>query len=553
MAHMFHLQSFYFTARYWQLLFFSLVASYCLFYAPYGINETDGGFLTGLAWQVLSGKSLYQEVVYVRPPLPVWLRMMELAWLPDHWAILGERWIFYGKLAIYSALGASALSTGSARWMLAVFGFVVSAHGYPPMAWHTVDGILFAVMAAWLLVKDVPWAVFLSGVALAASLLCKQSFYPLLPIFLIFAALRQEKPFQNLGIFSAGFLLIAGTLATIFSASDQLTEFLQMTGGSSSWHQALEHGILDYFRITPELSIPGLVLLAPAFYWQYQQKNADRAWILWGVWLLALPLSFAGITWLRQEHTVPFAQSRAMFWLGLWYLITPLWIKQGGFAWTSRLLHVFRTQRAGWLMMAISWSAAVSWGYNLPILFATPWVWAGINLSDTFIKGTRWRHVGSGLTISYLLLLLLTFYLGYSFVYRDGKRNQMNQDMGRIFPALTGIYSDAETAGMYLELKQLASQYGNFAVLPAFPQAHFLTKTYPPLPLDWVVNRETNGNNHLVQQAFLQNQPTLFIKKSFWSKVQTDPELSLTREWLSKSSLMEETTHFKVITAHVER
>ncbi|HAD13192.1 MAG TPA: hypothetical protein DCF33_12245 [Saprospirales bacterium] len=550
---MFHLQPFYFSSRHWPLLFFSLVVGYCLFYAPYGINETDGGFLTGLAWQVLSGKSLYQEVVYVRPPLPVWLRMMELTWLPDHWAILGERWIFYGKLAAYSAIGASALSKGSARWMLAVFGFVVSAHCYPPMAWHTVDGILFAVIAAWLLIKDAPWTVFLSGVALAACLLCKQSFYPLLPVFLIFAALRPAKPVQNMGVFMAGLLLVAGIVAAIFNASGQLNPFLQMTGGSATWHQALEHGILDYFRITPELSIPGLMLLIPAFYGQYQPKNVKTGWLLWIVWLVALPLSLAGITWLRQEHTVPFAQSRAMFWLGLWYLITPFWRNHHASAWTSRLLSVFRTQRAGWLMMAISWSAAVSWGYNLPILYATPWVWAGINLSDTFIQSTRWRHWKSSLTAGYLLLLLLAFYTGYSFVYRDGKRNQMNENLGRIFPALTGIYSNAETAAMYLELKQLASRHENFAVLPAFPQAHFLTKTHPPLPLDWVVNRETNGNNHIIQQAFWQNQPTLFIQKSFWSKIQTDPELSLTREWLSGSRPLEETTHFMVITAHDER
>ena len=52
-------------------LFFSLLAAYCLCYAPYGVNETDGGFVTGLAWQTLQGKTLYGDVVYVRPPLPV--------------------------------------------------------------------------------------------------------------------------------------------------------------------------------------------------------------------------------------------------------------------------------------------------------------------------------------------------------------------------------------------------------------------------------------------------------------------------------------------------
>ncbi|MBC7777904.1 MAG: hypothetical protein H7246_20895, partial [Phycisphaerae bacterium] len=134
----------------WKLLFFSIVAGYCLYYAPFGVNETDGGFLTGLGWQVLNGKVLYLDIIYVRPPLPVWLRALELQILPEHFAVLGERWVFYGKVALYSWLGAAvAVGSSSRQWQLAVLGFVVSAHCYPPMAWHTVDGILFAVLAAF--------------------------------------------------------------------------------------------------------------------------------------------------------------------------------------------------------------------------------------------------------------------------------------------------------------------------------------------------------------------------------------------------------------------
>src|SRR5262245_43862172 len=105
--------------RYWKWLFFGLIPAYCLVYAPYGINETDGGFLTGLAWQVLSGKELYRDVVYVRPPLPVWLRAGELLLLPEQWAILGERCIFYLKVGAYAWLGASTLIHGQRRWILA--------------------------------------------------------------------------------------------------------------------------------------------------------------------------------------------------------------------------------------------------------------------------------------------------------------------------------------------------------------------------------------------------------------------------------------------------
>ncbi|MEO6037351.1 MAG: hypothetical protein ABIQ93_02990, partial [Saprospiraceae bacterium] len=163
----------------WPFLFFAVVIGYCLAYAPYGINETDGGFLTGLAWQVLQGKVLYRDLLYVRPPLPVWLRALELHLLPETWAILGERWIFYLKLATYSWLAAATLTAGRNRWQLATLAFIVSVHCYPAAAWHTVDGIFFAVLATWLLFKvPGPWGAMAAGLALVAALLCKQSFYP---------------------------------------------------------------------------------------------------------------------------------------------------------------------------------------------------------------------------------------------------------------------------------------------------------------------------------------------------------------------------------------
>jgi hypothetical protein len=533
-------------ARRWQLVFFLLLAGYCLYYAPFGINETDGGFLTGLAWQVLSGKTLYQDIVYVRPPVPVWLRALELHLLPESWAILGERWIFYGKVALYSWLGAAVLTSGAERWILAVFGLVVSAHCYPPMAWHTVDGILFAVLAAWLLLKDTPATVFASGLILVGSLLCKQSFYPLLPVFLVFAALKPEEPMRSATLFLSGFLLGAGIFASYLWMEGSLASFLAMTAGAASGNQALEHGLLDFFRITPELAIPGLALLLPAFYGYFKKRNSNISLYCWGLWLLALPLSYAAITWWRQDHTVPFAQSRAMFGLAVCILaFLPANAKERSLL--SRLVETFRHQRAAWLLLAVSWSAAVSWGYNLPILFATPWIWAAMLCSGQLYHVSTVQFSKKILTGVYLLLLVLAFRVGYSFIYRDGKRGDMDQDLGRVFPSLRGIYSDKETAERYSELKILADRYPNFAVLPAFPQANYLSQTYPPLPLDWVVNRETNGNNRLIEEAIKQKKPVLFLQKSFLEKIPADPELSLTRYHLETGQRLEENQYFIVI------
>ena len=193
----------------WKTLFFSLLAFYCCYYAPYGVNETDGGFLTGLAWQILQGKRLYGDILYVRPPLPVWLRSLELLLLPDHWATIGERCIFYLKVGAYSWMGASILTESSRRWVLATLGFVISVHCYPPMAWHTTDGILFAVSGIWCAIKiRRTWGVVPATAAIFAAVLCKQSFYALPAAFILLLAFDRGRRAAGWGIASLLLLTI---------------------------------------------------------------------------------------------------------------------------------------------------------------------------------------------------------------------------------------------------------------------------------------------------------------------------------------------------------
>jgi NADH:ubiquinone oxidoreductase subunit 4 (subunit M) len=113
--------------------------------------------------------------------------------LPTHLESLGERWIFYLKMGAIAWMSASLLYTGQAKWVLAVLGFVVSVHCYSPMAWHTVDGIFFGATACFLFFNKQGryWAI-LSGIALAAAVLCKQSFYPFPFIFLTAAFISRH-------------------------------------------------------------------------------------------------------------------------------------------------------------------------------------------------------------------------------------------------------------------------------------------------------------------------------------------------------------------------
>lgn len=529
-------------ARVWKLLFFSLLAGYALTYAPYGINETDGGFITGLAWQVLQGKALYAETVYVRPPLPVWLRAAELALLPENGAILAERWLFYGKMGLCAWLAAATLlPRGERRWILAGFGFVVSVHSYTPMAWHTVDGILFGALACWLLFR-VGWraGAVLAGIAAVASALCKQSFYPL-PVLLL-SALALRRDWRSAGWFVSGAGLVVALFFGVLWQYNWLDGFLKMTTQAATGGQALQHGLLDYFRINPWVAAAsGLSLpLVARWFWQNEpEKGARLAWTAWVAWLAALAGFYVRAVWLRQDFTAPFAQSRLLFDGALAFGVWQWWSGR----WDNRTAAPF------FALLGLSWCASISWGYNLPILFATPAVLAAMQVSEKLWRAA-WPGRSPALPAAVAMALLVSvFRYGYEFVYRDGPRNGMTADLGTVFPALQGIRSDTTSLALYRDLHDLAGRYGpSFKTLPSFSQANFLTRTYPPLPLDWLVRRENNGDNTLVMRQLEQNKPVFFIEKSYGrDRIENDPELGFTRKILLEGRLVAETPHFWVV------
>ena len=525
----------------YRILFLLIICAYALYYAPYGVNETDGGFLTALAWQLENGKVLYRDVVYVRPPLPVWMRYLEMQFVPDDWAVLAERCFFYFKVGLYSWLGASVLTVGRERGILAIAGFIVSVHCYPAAAWHTVDGILWAALAVWCWFRQRRGMDALAGAALAAALLCKQSFYPLLALapLLLYGESRRRAGYAALG-FAFALLTAAGVL----KAGGAWSDFWQQTAGAASGGQLIRHGLTDYFRLNPVTVVPAALLLLPVASKFYARGKAVRSSIAFWCWILALSWLAGTYGWaiyVRQEFTLPFAQLRFLCWLAAAYLLAE-W-GRGRLSWQA-----LRFPAA---LLFIAWSAAISWGYNLPVLFAVPLVWAVAQISERL-----WADVFPGATgtrllpwvnIGILIGLLGLFRFSYEFVYRDGRRNEMTAPLGALFPRLCGIYTSPAHWNLYADLKQLGAKYPVFKTLPSFPQANFLYKTPPPLPLDWVVEREMARARDKVEAVAKQIRPVWFVEKSYANRLSTDAQMKFTQEIVRKGRILEETPHFWVI------
>lgn len=509
----------------WKIFLGLMPIFYTLLYAPYGLNETDGGFMTSVAWQVSHGRTLYAECLYVRPPLPVWLHVLFLKVMPETGQVLAERALFYGKVALYCALGAHLLRKGQAAWRLAVVAFVVSAHCYPAAAWHTVDGILFAVLGFYLLPKNGA----LGAAALLGALLCKQSFYPLVGWLLLGMVWDYGKWRTRSSLYRQLFYggVAAAFWAVVWWASGaSWAGFWQLSRAVGTGSEAFQHGIVDFFRIQP--LVAAVVPLCALGAWS--RLRPYRFWIgLAGiVWLLGI---YSMQIYQRQTFTIPFAQARLLFWVGVGY--------------ACYLLKEKPTDATAWRALqlsSVSWCAAISWGYNLPILFVLPGVWAILAL------GERWQAHSATRWAGYALfgLTLGTFYYAYTYIYHDGRRADMNTFMNEVSPQLWGIRSTPATYALYRELHVLARTYPTFQALPSFCAAHALTQTAPVLPLDWVVAREMGGDTATVIRAFEQYRPVLLVEKSQWTRLQTDPEMAVARALIGRCQKREETVHWVV-------
>jgi hypothetical protein len=543
-----------------RIVFFLTVILYIWAYSPYGINETDAGFLTGLAWQTINGKILYHDLIYVRPPMSVWMRSLELHLLPENWSVLGERWIFYLKIAIYTLLGANVLCRGVRMWQLACFSFVINVHCYPAAAWHTVDGVFLGVVGVWFFQKSLgkpdPQDVLLSilgSLSILAAMLCKQSFYPLLLVPFMYAGLEGFKQKNWISIlvllvsaqFFFFYLLVNHTLANYWS----------WTNNATSASDAMQTGIFDYFSIHPVKVICFAFMFNFIGYFKHQKMSNKTEKRILLVFLAGFPLGYLFFVLKNQAFTLPFAESRMLFWLALAALFQPFFqvFDIHNLQW-SNIKTAYKKMSLPLLSLTlITWCSALSWGYNLPIFFVVPGVFGMMQMLknmdlhfNPFAKFLKFRKQTEFIAFLYFLLLVFVFNRAYQFIYRDGNRAEMTQHLGEIFPKLNGIYTDQNTADKYCELHELYQKYGgNIQVLPAFPNAKFLMNEKPILNLDWVIKVETGGNNHVLD--VLEHKKTFVLfEKSYENEIDENESLDLTKEVLRKRTMIEETIHFKI-------
>lgn len=548
---------------------------YAVCYAPYGMDTTDFGYFYGYPWRLVQGQVPYRDFYFITPPAALCWHAFWLAITPDNITLLAGKLGFLAELAAAAWMGTLYLARvfDCERMelplpLLAALGFVWSVHSFPPMPWHTVDGIFFGFAA---LLAGISGWPFLAGFCAGVCMLTKQSylFVPAAVASMVFCCRgrRREVLFCLAG--TAVVLSMHYAVLRYFGAWEA---FRAQTTGQLDYHEALKAGM--YIYIAQNWLLPGLAFApyalwrlpalfsrffparpVPSFFQRLQETPIP-------VFFQPIPLYFVMLAGLyikevlEEKAWIGFGDSWPTFLMvvgGLCVLFPSVFLRESlkSAMPDLRLSPSLRASVALGAALTLSWSAGISGGYKIPAFGA---------LSLIFCAILAHRRLGGRARIAAWTMLvcgLVMFRVGYEYPYvfpmRPMPRGSLVHDAGQVYPKASGVYVDEEMLAKLRELRSLRERYGaNYKTLPAFPLAYLLNDDVPVYSAEWIMDWSINGRVEENYQLLVERDIVVFMERDQMHVESPDAYASrrysvpirVSEEWRK----VDETKHFIVFT-----
>jgi hypothetical protein len=498
-------------------------AAYAVLYAPYGMDTTDFGYFYGHPWRILQGEVPYRDFAYITPPVALYWHAFWLRVTPDGIAVLAGKISFLAEMLASAWMGTLYLNRvfdlkrlGLPLSLLATAAFVWGVHTFPPMPWHTADGLLFGSAA---LLAGIRGLAPLAGLFAGLCMLTKQSFLfvPAVTALMIFMCRpRRETIFC---LFGTGLVLLANWL--FLRHLNAWEAFCVQTTGQLDIHEALQSGIFIYLTQNPVL--PALALV-PLIFRGLPRRAGGRPAALPLV-LQPVPFYFCLLAAMYTHDVL-----RQKTWIGYGASWPTLFMVIGGACtlfpafFLKDLLRESAIQgsgapflRAGTALGAallLSWSTGISGGYKIPAFGALPLLFCAL------LVHRRLSGAGGVRACAMLALAagLVMFRVGYEYPYvfppRPMPRSSLVHDAGEVYHKARGVYVDAEMLGKLRELRELRLKYGpGYKTLPAFPLAYFLNDDKPVYPAEWLMDWQIGGRVEEFCRRLQESDITVFMEK----------------------------------------
>lgn len=512
-----------------------------------GFNPTDDGWLQAVARRLLDGQVPHRDFIFVRPALSAILQV-PLVWLG------GDRVIWWSRLWGWLTLGAAIwlwaeFATAAAplglKYLLYAAALFVSAHNFPIMAWHTLDGILLCSIAVGVALRSAKHRYTLAFLLVGMAGLCRQNFGLFAPLLLIGVG----GPVRSW--FTAGFwsLLPVAVYTTAMLSLGGARDFVQQIFAPT--HNFSSVAISDFVHEAWFLAVvPVGLLLAIGTAATGRYGSRFSAGML-GTLFAAVGLTEAYAIW--HFPWIGFQAAFAMFGLVLGGAIVAL---RMGVSAEDRILVV-----GG---LGLTWVVSISLGYNNPALMSGVLLLLWWRLLHLLLR----QRAISRLSLTATLIVAPAAAFAFSHIriespYRDAPAGTLRYDVGDVLAGGAGLRTNATTYQSLADLQRLKRQLRTdghgYVLLTDFP-AFWIRDPQPnPLSCEWPQETELAQSRALIGQmlADLQHLPPnsrIILQKFLVSQyawrvipVPSNMDFYFLQNWVrSHCTKVAETTYFEI-------
>ena len=475
-----------------------------------GFCPADEGFVLAQARRLWNGQVPHRDFITPRPAGSAVLHLIDfLIPLP---LLEASRLISLLEIVLYSTvLAALVLRRGPQRWSIVEIiawaaSVLVNLHGFPLMAWYTIDGILLVALGIATVDRGVlrskRWLVVLGFVLLGAAPLTKQSFFaaPLLGVLRVLwgspgAGMRARLQTIVLATVIGTFpgLLYVGIVAAAGGSQDMLAQLL---GAAPVLGAPLLVPLLAPLR-QPLLELAALLIALTASDLVAERVSARRD--------LATTFSLV----LRAVATYAILALPLRAELG-WAIPGNLWGAR--LFWALALIVLWRSvverrlAGAGLALLVLGWMTTLSWGYANPNLVggsialgALCLLWRGAPLLAGGLAGVARPAAALGALLA-AAWTVHAFTIARSRPYYDGPPSATTVALGPIVPAFGAVRSNGSTAQFIAEIVACIQRYParRVAILPDNAWVYPALGLDNPLPVDWFYPPEYGGHDQQV-------------------------------------------------------
>jgi hypothetical protein len=426
-----------------------------------GYNPTDDGFVLAQSRRILDGQVPHRDFISVRPIASallhapsvffggdrtfwlsrcfVWLEFSGIAWA---WVLLTQRTLGRPFRTLELPL-------------LYAIGFILTAHNFPLMAWHSVDAVFLVSLGLLCATRPQSRWKWLGYGLMGIAYLCRQNF-ALVALIAPFVLGDWRRFGPWLAVVAPGALYLA-----VLAMHGCVDDFIAQLGAGSMEDVVF----LGFWRlITEPLVVVGGAIGAATMRFCQARAPADSP---------SARRSLLGLGGMASLYLI----------VGLlgWALSTSprtfLWGTAGLFGFhAGAMLYFAFTRRleilpVGVVAGLVAWSASISYGYNHPALMAGPLAVLALGYGLREMGDARWRGL-SWMHLALVVFLIFSFVEArQTFIYRDRAAVNLNHSLGGLLPGGKGLYTNARTHALFADLKVAVAKvkHYEYVIVPDFP------------------------------------------------------------------------------------